>query len=280
MVSHLTDTSGILESCPFVSVIIPARNEEPNIERCVRSVMKLDWTGKLEVIAIDDGSTDGTGAILERLSSEFEALKVIQGDPLPANWLGKPHALHVAQQHASGEWLWFIDADVEVENLGLKLLMGQTLKENASMSSALGRLVVETFWERVIQTRLGALIAGANPLHEVNDGEHERALANGQCILIKRDAYDFLGGHEAIRQSVLDDVDFAKRAKANGVSYRLFFGPGVFKCRMYTGFSEIWSGWSKNLFPALEYSVIATIIICALIFCSSVLPFVLLEKTF
>ncbi len=263
---------------PSLSVIIPARNEEDNIESCVRSAMNLDWPGALEVVVLDDRSTDGTGSVLAALETEFPELKVIQGRDPTDGWLGKPHALHIAQAAATGEWLWFVDADVVLNPQGARRLIGRTVLQDAEMSSALGRLDTVSFWERVIQTRLGALIAGGNPLVEVNDAEHERALANGQCLLFRRDAYDRLGGHEAIKGSVLDDVDFAKRAKAEGVSYRLFYGPGVFSCRMYRGLNEIWHGWSKNLFPALDYSLIATAIITALLFAGTVLPFVLLAK--
>ncbi|MEZ4433468.1 MAG: glycosyltransferase family 2 protein [bacterium] len=268
----------IAEPLPALSVIIPARNEAANIERAVRSALALDWSGRLEVVVLDDRSTDGTGEILARLAAEDPRLVVIDGVELPPGWLGKPHALHRAQQHASGEWLWFVDADVTLDPLGARRLVGRALTEGAEMASALGELVVDSFWERVVQTRMGAIIAGGNPLEEVNDPEHERVLANGQCLLFTRAAYDRLGGHEAIKASVLDDVDFAKRAKAEGVVYRLFYGPGVFRCRMYTGLGEIWQGWTKNLFPALGYSLVATAIVTALLFAVSVLPFVLLAK--
>ncbi|MCB9536324.1 MAG: glycosyltransferase [Myxococcales bacterium] len=263
---------------PSLSVVVPARNEAANIEACVRSALALDWPGPLQVVVVDDRSTDGTGDILARLAAEDARLVVVEGADPPAGWLGKPHALHIAQQHATGEWLWFVDADVTLDPLGARRLVGRTHLQDAGMSSGLGRLRVESFWERVVQTRIGAVIAGGNPLHEVNDPEHERALANGQCLLFRRDAYDALGGHEAIKGSVLDDVDFAKRAKAEGVPYRLYYAPGVFSCRMYTGLREIWQGWTKNLFPALSYSWIATIIVTLLLFASSLLPFVLLAK--
>jgi chlorobactene glucosyltransferase len=266
------------DASPALSVIIPARNEAANIETAVRSALALDWPGRLEVIVLDDRSTDGTGAILARLAAADARLRVIDGVELPPGWLGKPHALHRAQQHATGDWLWFVDADVTLDPLGARRLIGRTLTEGAEMASALGELIVDSFWERVVQTRMGAVIAGGNPLTEVNDPEHERVLANGQCLLFTRAAYDRLGGHEAIKGSVLDDVDFAKKAKAEGVIYRLFYGPGVFRCRMYTGLGEIWQGWTKNLFPALGYSLVATAIVTALLFAVSVLPFVLLAK--
>ena len=264
--------------CPSLSILVPARNEAPNIEACLRSVFAAGWPGRLQVVAIDDRSTDGTGEILARLAAVEHRLIVIPGADPPPGWLGKPHALHLGQAAATGDWLLFLDADVRVTPGGLELLMGRAIAQEAEMASALGRLTVESFWERVVQTRIGAVIAGGNPLPEVNDPEHERALANGQCLLFRREAYDRMGGHEAIRGSVLDDVDFAKRAKAQKLRYRLYYGPAVFSCRMYTGLGEIWNGWTKNLFPALSYSLLATFVVTMLLFVSTLLPFVLLAK--
>jgi len=263
---------------PSLSVVIPARNEASNIEACIRSVLASGWPGALEVVCIDDRSTDDTGPILARLAALDPRIRIVAGRDPPEGWLGKPHALHLAQAAATGTWLLFLDADVRVAPDGLRRLLGRVLAQGAEMASALGRLTVDSFWERVVQTRMGAVIAGGNPLPEVNDPEHERALANGQCLLFSRDAYDRLGGHEAIRGSVLDDVDFAKRAKAEKVRYRLYYGPGVFSCRMYTGLREIWHGWTKNLFPALSYSLIATAVVTLLLFVTALLPFVLLAK--
>lgn len=261
-----------------LSIVVPARDEAANIERCLRAALAVRWAGPLEVVVVDDRSTDGTGAILARLAAADARVKVVAGRDPPPGWLGKPHALHVAQAAAAGDWLLFIDADVTLEVEGPARLIGRAVAQGAQMASGLGRLEVHTFWERVVQTRIGAVIAGGNPLPKVNDPEHPQAMANGQCLLFSRAAYDQLGGHEAIRSSVLDDVDFAKRAKALKVPYRLYFAPGVFACRMYTGLREIWHGWTKNLFPALDYRWSATLIVAALIFASSLLPFVLLAK--
>lgn len=263
---------------PRLSVLVPARNEAPNLEACVRSILDAGYPGSLEVVIVDDRSTDGTGEIAARLAAADGRVRLVAGADPPPGWLGKPHALHLGQAAATGEWLLFLDADVRVTPGGLSRLLGRVLAQDAEMASALGRLTVESFWERVVQTRIGAVIAGGNPLAEVNDPEHERALANGQCLLFRRDAYTRLGGHEAIRQSVLDDVDFAKRAKAEKVRYRLYFGPAVFACRMYTGLREIWGGWTKNLFPALSYSLGLTAIVTLLLFTTTLLPFVLLAK--
>jgi len=263
---------------PFLSIVIPARDEEAHIEACLEAVFAVEWPGEMEVVVLDDRSSDTTGEILARLAAEEPRLKILQGVELPEGWLGKPHALHRAQAGTSGEWLLFLDADVRIDPLGPQRLLGRAIQQGAEMASALGRLKVESFWERVIQTRMGAVIAAGNPLKEVNDPESPRALANGQCLLFKRSAYDRLGGHESIKSSVLDDVDFAKRAKAEGIAYRLYFGPGVFSCRMYSSLGEIWEGWSKNLFPALEYRWSLIFWVSFFLSLFSLLPFLLLAK--
>lgn len=280
-VEYTLDGTEAIDALPApmsLSIIIPARNEEANIEACLRAAFAVEWDGDLQFVVIDDKSTDKTGEILAGLAEEDSRLTVVKGVPLPEGWMGKSAALFRAQTFATGDWLLFVDADVRLEPTGPARLIGRLVSQGGEMASCLGRLTVESFWERVVQTRIGAMIAGANPLHEVNDPEHERAMANGQCLLFKRECYDRLGGHETIKSSVLDDVDFAKLAKKEEVNYRLYWGLGVFRCRMYTGLGEIWEGWTKNLFPALEYSLVATVIITLLIFASSLLPFVLLAK--
>ncbi len=263
---------------PSLSIVIPARNEAHNIEAAVRSALAVVWPGRLQVVVVDDRSTDGTGEILARLAAEDPRLVVIGGADPPKGWLGKPHALHLAQQRADGDWLLFVDADVRLAPDGPARLVGRAILQGAQMASGLGRLTVETFWERVVQTRMGAVIAGGNPLAKVNDPDREDVMANGQCLLFSRAAYDAMGGHEGIRGSVLDDVDFARKAKAQRVPYRLYFAPDVFACRMYSGLTEIWHGWTKNLFPALKYSLATTAFVTFFMFATSLLPFVLLLK--
>ncbi|MBU0551985.1 glycosyltransferase [Myxococcota bacterium] len=266
------------EPPPSLSIVIPARDEAANIDACLTAAFAVDWPGALEVIVLDDRSSDGTGEILARWAAREPRLKVLEGIEPPPGWMGKPHALHRAQRAASGEWLLFLDADVVIDPLGPRRLIGRALAQGAEMASGLGALEVQSFWERVIQTRMGAIIALGNPLQEVNDPDKPQALANGQCLLFTRTAYDRLGGHEAIYNSVLDDVDFAKRAKAEGVCFRLYFAPAVFSCRMYTGLAEIWSGWTKNLFPALGYRLSVTAWVTTFLFIFTLLPFVLVLK--
>ena len=152
-----------LPSVPSLSIIIPARNEAAHIEGCVRAALASRWTGELEVVVVDDRSTDGTTERLAALAASDARVRTVPGADPPPGWLGKPHALHIAQAHARGEWLLFIDADVRLKPDGAARLVGAAVAQGAEMASALGQLEVETFWERVVQTRIGALIAGGNP---------------------------------------------------------------------------------------------------------------------
>jgi chlorobactene glucosyltransferase len=259
---------------PKLSILIPARNEVDNIEASVRSALSIDWSGALEVIVVDDRSTDGTGAILARLSNEDSRLSVLGGKEPKLGWLGKPHALHLAQEHASGALLLFVDADVQLSRSGVQKTWERMRQHSGDMCSVLGKLETGSFFEHIIQPRLGAVLAGGNPLNAVNDPDDERVLANGQFLFFTRDAYDAIGGHEAIRDSVLDDVDIATRAQTLGFKYCLFYGQTVFSCRMYKGLAEIWSGWSKNLFPGMKYNLAGTLILTTLMFVFTCLPFI------
>ena len=256
-----------------LTVMIPARNEAENIETSVRSVLASEWNGPIQLIVIDDRSTDDTSAILSRIAAEDDRLTVHLGQEPGEGWLGKPHALHQAQTLATGDIYLFLDADVQLDPQGIMKTWQRMDAQKAVMSSVLGRLETGSFFEHVIQPRLGAILAGGNPLSEVNDPDHERVLANGQFLLFTKDAYEQMGGHFAIRDSVLDDVDFAARAKEMGLAYRLYYGQTVFSCRMYRGLGEIWAGWSKNLFPGLKYSLISTVILTTLMFLWTCLPF-------
>jgi chlorobactene glucosyltransferase len=239
-----------------ISVIVPARNEASNIEACLRSALAQDHP-RLQVVALDDASDDGTGAILDRLASEDERLVGLHGDgsPLPDGWFGKPWALQRAQREAVGDWLAFIDADVELHPAALSRAVCYAESNGLQMVTGLGELVMETFWEKVLQPAVGGLILAGNSLSEVNDPEKpEKNLANGQFILISREAYDAIGGHAAVKDNILDDIGLARVVSAKGFHYHCLHLGELFSCRMYTSLSEIWEGWTKNLFAGLRYS--------------------------
>lgn len=230
-----------------VSVIIPARNEEANIERAVRSV--ASQTGvSLEVIVVDDQSDDRTREILEGLKTEIPSLRVLRTDSLPEGWLGKPYALARGAKMASGAWLLFTDADTEHRPGSLSELVERAHHEHVDLLSLSPGQLTPTWWEKAVIPLVYVWLARHYSFDEVNDPHSKAAAANGQYLVIRRQAYDRVGGHEAVRGEILEDVALAERVKSLGG--RILFMPGAkwVETRMYQTFSEMWQGWTKNLY--------------------------------
>jgi len=270
------DDEPLPSPAPGVSVVIPARDEVDNIGPCLDAVLAQDHPD-LQVVVLDDGSTDGT---TERLATygDDPRLTVVQGqgDP-PDGWFGKPWAVKRAQEHATKPWLLFIDADVRLHPHAVSRTLAYAVRNELGMLSGFGTLETGSFWERVLQPVVGGLIVAGNDTDEVNDPQRsDKAMANGQFILFERGHYDRIGGHGAVRNDVLDDVGLARAAKAGGVPFHMTFMRPLFSCRMYDGLGEIWRGWRKNLFAGMHYrwGVVAAVLVYLLI--SNLLPWLLL----
>jgi chlorobactene glucosyltransferase len=229
-----------------VSVVIPARNEETNIARVVRSVASQE--GVREILVVDDQSSDATPAILDSLKREFSVLRVIRAEALPEGWTGKTHALAMGAREASGDWLLFTDADTEHRPGSLPALLERAERDGADLLSVSPGQRVLTWWEKSVIPQVYVHLARVYRFKEVSDPNSAAAAANGQYLLIRRDAYDRAGGHEAVRAEILEDVELARRVKAAGG--RLIFLPGAewVETRMYTSFRAMWQGWTKNLY--------------------------------
>jgi chlorobactene glucosyltransferase len=241
---------------PLLSILVPARNEEATIERCVRSLLaqQLD---DFEIVAVDDRSSDRTREVLTRLAAGDARLRVVFGEPLPQGWVGKPWALHQAALRARGQWLLFTDADTYHEPIAAR----STLR--FAIAGGLDALTIATFqelgsfWERAVLPAIFTIILLAyGPLRAMNDRRRpDRALANGQYLMVSRAAYDALGGHQALCGEIAEDVAFARRLKRDG-RFRLLFADGshLVRVRMYRSLAQIWAGFTKNVFIGNERS--------------------------
>ncbi|MFL7869980.1 MAG: glycosyltransferase family 2 protein, partial [Anaerolineales bacterium] len=251
-VHPLEDPSTSLRAgAPLVSVCIPARNEERNIGRCVEALLAQTYPN-FEIIVLDDRSTDSTPEILSRLSASDSRIKIIDGSDLPLGWAGKPFALTQAAAAAHGEWLCFVDADTFVTPDALAAVYVKVLETQADLFTIMTHQIMGTFWERtVLPLVMLALSVGFSP-RKVNDPERKDAIANGQFIFIKRSVYEAVGGHEAIKSSIVEDKDLAVLVK--GKDYRLVVADGreVASTRMYTSLPEMWEGWTKNIYLGLR----------------------------
>lgn len=233
---------------PLVSILVPARNEAANIEACVGSLLAQDYPA-FEVIVLDDQSTDGTGALVARLAGEDGRLSLLQGSALPPGWTGKNFALAQAAAAAGGDWLLFTDADTRHEPQALSASMREVERSGVDFLSLLTFQVLGSAWERVVQPVVLAVIALATPLRAINDPAHpQTAFANGQFILVRRQVYEALGGHAAVRAEIVEDCQLAQLAKQTGCALLLADGQRLVSTRMYRGFRDLWEGWSKNAF--------------------------------
>ena len=236
---------------PLISVIVPARNESRNIQRCVTALLAQTYAN-FEVIVLDDRSTDDTGPILARLAAADPRLRVLAGEPLPPGWAGKPHALAQGVAAARGEWLCFVDADTFAQPVALAATYATAQAYQADLFSILTRQKLGTFWEKVVMPVVLTGLAFGFPPERVNDPKRREAVANGQYILIRRGVYTAVGGHAALRASLVEDKALAEAVKRAGYRLVLADGQELAETRMYTSLAELWEGWTKNMFLGLQ----------------------------
>lgn len=231
---------------PLVSVIVPARNEARNIERCVRSILATAYN-PIEVIVVDDRSTDGTAEIVEPATGG--RLTLVRGAELPPGWFGKQWAIVQGYQASKGELLVFADADTRHEPELIPRAVRGFETERVDLFSVMPRQEMRTFWERLIQPHVFlALDTGLGSLARVNRTRIEwNAVANGQFILTSRQAYESVGTHEAVKDTVTDDLRLAQTYVRAGKDIFLAHATEFMSTRMYASLGEIIAGWSKNL---------------------------------
>lgn len=260
------------EKLPFVSIIVPARNEEGKIERCLRSLAEQDYP-RFEIVVIDDRSTDRTGEIIAEMAEKYPRIKALRGKETPVGWIGKCNALVQAVPHASGEWFLFTDADTCHTPHSIRTSVDYAVSLNSDLISFMPVQELGSFWERVVMpVLLGSFLVG-DPLNTVNDPKDERAYAYGQYILIKRHVYESVGGHYSVRNQILDDIVLARVVKKAG--YRIYAADGaqLYSVRMYSDLQSLWYGWTKNAYALIECNLGYLFLILLLINSGILLPF-------
>ncbi|MEP6493715.1 MAG: glycosyltransferase [bacterium] len=246
----LDDVSAtITEPTPFVSVIIPARDERRNIERCARSVLSSAYPA-FEVIVVDDHSSDGTGDVARAIAAEDSRLRVITAPDLPAGWFGKQWACATGAGDARGELLMFTDADTHHAADLMPRVVNAVRQQNADLLSLAGEQEMGSFWERIVQPQMFALltIRYGGTEHVTRAKRPEDAIANGQFIAVRRGPYEEVGGHAAVRHLVAEDMGLAQEFVRSGRRLVLLLALGQLSTRMYTSFREVVDGWRKNIY--------------------------------
>lgn len=231
-----------------LSVIIPARNEAHQVDTVVRSVLASTYT-PLQVIVVDDRSTDETAAKVDAIAATDPRLVLVRGAPLPAGWYGKPWACAQGAKAATGELLLFTDADTKHAPALLGHAVGAMLAAKADLLTVAPRQVVIGFWERVIMPQIWVMLGLRFHPDTVNNARKPRdVIANGQFMLFRREAYEALGGHASVKGEVVEDLALARLVHRSGRVLHFAFAYELMETRMYRNLRDIVEGWSKNLF--------------------------------
>jgi len=258
---------------PRVSVIIAAKDEEENIETCVRSMLAQDYAN-FELIVVNDRSRDRTPQLLERLAEADDRLRVVTVSRLREGWFGKNNAMREGLALASGQWLCFGDADCrQTSTRTLSVAMRKALEERIDFLSVLPVLETASVWERIIQPVCGAIMMFWFHPKRVNDPRSSAAYANGAFMLMTRAAYERIGGHENVRTQVNEDMHMARAAKQAGLRLFVVQNRDLYRTRMYSSLPAIWRGWSRIFYGCFGTyrKLIVSLLVLLLV---SVLPWV------
>ncbi|MEO7360091.1 MAG: glycosyltransferase [Gemmatimonadaceae bacterium] len=250
------DASPTVPNAARVSIILPARNEAEHIAACVDSLRKTTWSN-VEIIVVNDHSTDGTRELAQRAAKGDNRVMIVDAPDLPTGWFGKQWACHSGMQHATGSLLLFTDADTRHSPDLVARLVHARESRRADLMSVAGSQAMLSFWERAIQPAVFAiLLARYGGTQEIENARRPvDVIANGQCFLITRDAYDTIGGHESVKDTVAEDLMIGQRTRAAGFKVSLVLGTEHLSTRMYDGFGTIVRGWMKNVYAGGRLSM-------------------------
>lgn len=235
---------------PSVTIMIPAKDEGERIRACIESALAQDYPN-FDVIAVDDRSTDNTGAVMDELAAKYPRLRVIHITQPPAQgWTGKNNALHTAAAEAKGDWLLFVDSDVVLERDALSASMAVLLRKKFDMISLLPKLESHSVWESLLVPLAASAASSMYLIALTNTQETKTAFANGQFLMISRPAYDAIGRHEVVRDRYCEDVEIARLVKEKGLRPRVSWGNDFCAVRMYSSLGAIFRGWSRIYYAA------------------------------
>lgn len=242
----LRDPEGRVPDHALVSILIPARNEAANIADCLEHALG-QFEAKVEVIVMDDGSTDGTAGIVRRFVARDDRARLLEASPLPAGWSGKMHACTQLAAAARGTHLLFIDADVRLDPLAAAALAGHAVRNRLALVSGVPRQRILTWGEGLTVPMINLLLIGYLPGGGRAFTRHPGLGAGcGQMMLFERGAYEAVGGHGGVRTTLHDGLTLTRLLRMRGHRTEMVQGAGLARCRMYRGFTEAWNGFMKN----------------------------------
>lgn len=234
-----------LHENPRVTIIVPAKNEEKNISNCLTNLLKQNYSN-YEILVINDRSTDATAEIVTDIArSSSIPVKLVTIEKLPPGWTGKNHGMFVGSKAATGEWILFTDADTTHSPDSLRTALACALQNKIDFLTLGPETESHSFWEKTVQPLAVGSLALWFDSHKVNDPKSGVILANGQFILVRKSAYEKVGGNESVKNEVVEDVELAKKFRAAGLSMQFLNGTELYSTRMYASLREIKTGWTR-----------------------------------
>lgn len=240
------------DSWPTVSILVPARNEAESLESALASLRAQDYPD-LEIVVVDDRSTDETGTILDRIAAEDDRIEAVHVENLPEGWLGKVHALHCAEQKASGEWLLLTDADVQHAPDVVRRAVEIANESRADHLACVPRMHSDSFWFQVIYSAFFLSTIGFSPLRKIEDPEASEYMGIGAFNLVRRSILEAAGGFEKLRMEVVDDIGLGQLVSERNGRTRMFHAPDALAVDWYNSLPETVEGFEKNAFGALGH---------------------------
>lgn len=270
---ELPTVAAISSDSPLVSIILPVRNQGKTVTDCVRSLVDLTYRNK-EIIIVDGGSTDGTREQIQQFENE---VRIVEEEPLPRGWVGKNWACHQGYENSKGDLLLFTDGDSVHAPDSLTRAVDFLQSERADMVTLAPGTILRSFWEKVLQPPIFLLIMILVGGKLVNNDRRENAIGNGQYMLFRREAYEKIGGHSAVRDKIVEDYSLARFLKKSGMKLRFVTAADALGVRMYQSLGEIWRGWRKNFYTVSEkFMLLKALTRIVLMFTFLVLPFAIL----
>lgn len=261
---------------PLVSILIPARNEEKNIANCVTACLAQNYTN-IEVLVLDDNSEDRTSFIVKTLAKGDSRVRLIKGAPLATGWLGKNRACHQLSQVAKGEYLLFLDADVVIKPAAVGIALSSMKNHRLSMFSIFPTQILSGPGAALVIPVMNWLLLNFLPLRQVYKGKSPSLVAaNGQFIMFKRDAYSSIGGHVAVKNKVVEDMELARLVKLRGGTLMTALGGDVVECRMYSDLASSIKGFTKNFYPGFAMPAFLFFFMITFFLLVYLLPFILI----
>jgi chlorobactene glucosyltransferase len=261
---------------PLVSILVPAKDEAGQIENCLKSLCAQDYPN-FEILVVDDRSSDDTAAIVARCAEKDSRIHLLRIRELPAGWTGKTHALHKCQQRARGEWLFFVDSDTQMHPSCLSIVLRDCSESGADVESLLPALASDSLWVRILQPMaLALLVLLYRPSRVNGSGSTASGMTNGQFILIRREAYRKIGGHEAVKGEFCEDIHIGRNVRQQGLRLRIVVATDIAVVKMYSTAKAFFAGWSRIFYSIVDTRAARLWGLAALLCVFSVLPYVVM----